>query len=532
MVTLPLYIILCLFIFSASLEMDDEDKHGARLETQLQVTDAACENSESTDSDMVQNKMYYAAYADCDMSADKPIHCMGDCNISQGMTYAHERPEDVAGDAYSRQGDGIHGHIVKCMLSVKCEEHSQELNEQGHVLPVNYTDQETNWTSDASETIQVKQEMKECPDGYDRSSEVKEIKAEHTLDVSDILSVEYCNVDVRSKLRTLTCTPHSNTFEEEMNGELSTDSICGVSSTQSRRHDNVLNVQERTSKGVKHFTVDTCGEHLAHLSEFKVRKRTHTGDKPFICVTCGKSFSRSGDLNIHERIHTGVKPFRCDTCGKSFYRSGDLNRHKTIRHTGVKPFRCDTCGNSFSRSGELKIHERIHTGIKPFRCDICGKSFTQSGQLKQHEMRHEGVKPFLCDTCGKSFIASAHLKVHEMIHTGVKPFTCDTCGKSFIRSGDLKTHELRHTGVKPFRCDKCGKSFTQSGHLKYHEMRHEGVKPFSCDTCGKSFIRPGELKIHEMIHTGVKPFLCGTCGKSFIVSSHLKRHERTHTAGY
>ena len=384
--------------------MDKEAKHEVHSDIHLQVSYAACEYSESTDSDIQQNKMYSAESADCGMSADIPIHCMDDYNILQGITCAREPPEDVqAANAFCRQGYGIHGHIVQCLPHVKCEERRQELNEQSQVLPFKNTDKETNRTNDANETIQVKQEKKECPDGYDRSSEVtrhwvicpggvlKEVKAEHTSDVSDILSGEDCNVDVGCGLRTHTCTHHNNIHDEEMNGKLSTDSTCEVSSTQFRRRDNFLKVQERTSKGVNHLTCDTCGKQFGYLSDFKVHERTHTGVKPFTCDTCGESYSQSGNLKEHERIHTGVKPFTCDTCGKSFTRSGHLKEHERI-HTGVKPFTCDTCGKSYSQSGNLKEHERIHTGVKPFTCDTCGKSFTRSGHLKQHELRHTGVK--------------------------------------------------------------------------------------------------------------------------------------------
>ena len=439
--------------------MDDEGKHEVHSATHLQVSDAACEYSESTDSDIQQNKMYSAESADCGMSANIPIHCMDDYNVLQGINCAREPSEDVqAANAVCRQGYGIHGHMVKCLPRVKCEERRQELNEQSHVLPFNNTDQETNWTNDADETIQVKQEKKEYPDVYDRSSEVtrqwvvcpgrvlKEVKAEHTSNVSDILYGEDCNVDAGCKLRTHTCTHQNNINDEEMNGKLSTDSTCGVSSTQSRRHDKVLKVHDRTSKGVKHLTCDTCGKQLAYLCKLKVHERTHTGVKPFTCDTCGKSFSHSGDLKRHERIHTGVKPFTCDTCGKSFTHSGDLTVHERI-HTGVKPFTCDTCGKSFYQSAHLKRHEITHTGITTFRCDTCGKSFVGSGDLKRHERIHTGVKSFACDTCGKSFYQSGHLKRHEKIHTGVKSFSCDTCGKSFYQSGHLKRHEKIHRGL-------------------------------------------------------------------------------------
>ena len=495
--------------------MDDEGKHAVHSETHLLVSDAASEHAESTDSDIKQNKMYSAVSADCDMFAGIPTHRVDDCNVSQCITYAHERPEDVqAGDAHSRQVDGIHGNMVKCLLSVKCEEHSQALNEQSRVLPASSTDQETNWTNDANETIQVKQEKKEYPDGYDRSSEVtrhwvvcpdgvlEEVKTEHTSDISDILSGEDCNENVDCKLRTRTCTHHNNSYDDEMNGKLSTDPTCYVASTQSRRHDNVLKVQDRTSKGVKHYNCDTCGKQFAYLSQLKMHEMTHTGVKPFTCDTCRKSFAQSGALKMHERIHASVKHFTC-TCGKSFSRSGHLKMHE-MRHKGIKPFACDICGKSFTQSGDLKRHKRIHTDVNTFRCGTCGKLFTRSGYLKLHEIIHTGVKHFMCDTCGKSFALLQDLKQHELRHEGVKPFACDSCGKSFPRPGELKLHELTHTGIKPFLCDTCGKSFARSGYLKKHERTHTSVKPFTCDACGKSFTRLDYLKQHEMRHTCVK----------------------------
>ena len=201
----------------------------------------------------------------------------------------------------------------------------------------------------------MKQEKKEYPDGYDRSSEVtrhwvvcpggvlKEVKPEHASELSDILSGEDCSVNVGRKQHIRTCTHPNNIHDEETNGKLSTDSTCDVASIQCRRNDNVMIARERMSKGVKPFTVDTCGEQLAHLSERKVRKRTHTVVKPFTCDTCDKSFAQSSNLKRHEMVHTGVKPFTCDTCEKSFTRLGHLKIHE-ILHTDVKPFTCDTCG--------------------------------------------------------------------------------------------------------------------------------------------------------------------------------------------
>ena len=302
--------------------------------------------------------MYSAVSVDCEMSSDTPTHCIDAYNISEGVECAHERSEDVQADtAYGRQRDGNYGRMVECLPSVKCEEHRQELNEQIHVLPFKNTDHETNWTNDANETIQVKHEKKEYPDGYDRIHEstrhwvvcpggvLKEVKAERTSDVSEILTVEDCSENVGRKLSTHTCTYNNNTHDQDMNGKLKTDSRCGVSSTQ--LHDTVLNVQTATNKQLKHFAGDTCGETVVHLS------------KHFTCETCGKSFAQSGTLNRHKMTHAGDKPFACDTCGKAFALSAYLKNHE-MTHKGIKPFPCDTCGKSFTRLGHLKEHEMTH----------------------------------------------------------------------------------------------------------------------------------------------------------------------------
>ena len=487
--------------------MDDEDKCGS-LENRPQVSDSPWEYSESTDSGIKQNTLYYTVAADCEVSTDITTHCMDGYSMLKGIQCAQEWPEDTQADTdYNQQEDGIRGHMVKCLPGVKCEEHRLKLNKQSHVVPSNSTDDETSLTCD----VKVKQEDKEDTDGYDRRNDptrhwivchggvLKEVKAEHTSDVSDILSVEGCNDNVGRQLSTHTCTHHNDLHDDDINVKLCTDSTCGLSLSQVRRHDNVLKVDKKSCTGRKHLMCDTRGKAYADLSQHNVHESTHARVKPFTCDTCGKSFAHSGNFNVHKRTHTGVIPFTCDTCGKSFVHNGHLANHKRT-HTCVKSFTCDTCGKSFVCLRNFNVHKRIHTGVKPFTCDTCGKSFADSRHLDVHKSIHTGVKPFTCDTCGKSFAHSGNLNVHKRTHTGVKPFTCDTCGKSFAHSGNLNVHKRTHTGVKHFTCDMCGKSFAYLKTLRSHKGTHSGVKPFTCDTCGKSFAYLIYLNLHKRAH--------------------------------
>ena len=386
---------------------DGRGKHDVCLETGLQVSDPPREYSDSTDSDIKQEETVPTVAADCEGSTDITTHCIDDYNMLKGLKPVHERPDGTQSDnEYNQQGDDIHDHVVPCLPSVKCEEHRQEPNEQSYDVPFKSTDQETSLAYDANES---KQEATEDPDGYDRRKDatrhwivcpggvLKEIKAELTSDVSDILSADDCSENVGrnpSTHRTRRTTRHSNIHDKEINLTLCTDSTRGLSSTRCRRHDSVMKVNTRSCKGVKQFMCDTCGKRLVDLSQLKLHERTHT---PFTCGACGKSFEYSGHLNNHKRTHTDV--FTFDTYGNMHAHSRTIKANARTR-TGVNPFTCDTCGKSFAHSGSLKVHQRIHTGEKSFTCDTCGKSFVQSRKRNAHERTHTCVKHFKCNTCG------------------------------------------------------------------------------------------------------------------------------------
>ena len=469
--------------------MEGKDKRDVDAEVVLQVSQ---ENSQPIESDIDQDIVLSTVSATFPFPANHLTYCSYDYQILKNIRCEYELPENMHED--SAEVHSVDDKIASGLQSAKCEE--QELNKRQAILPFVNADKTSAWTYDVNELTEVKLETKVDPDEYDRNSDdtrhwivcqggvLKQVKAEHTLDVSDdILAVEDGSHNVDQKL-------------------------CN-SSTNHATMEYQITVPERTGTCVKPFTCDTCGKSLVKSAELlKVLERTHTGMNPYICHMCSN-------------IQTCVKPYTCDTSGKSFALSSTLTAHETVHIS----YTCDTCGKSFPSPSARMVHERRHTGVKPYTCDTWGKSFASSGNLKEHERIHTGVIPYTCDTCGKSFVGSTTLKVHERIHTGVKPYTCDTCGKSFTRSTTLTVHERKHTGVKPYTCDTCGQSFARFSALREHERIHTGVKPYTCDTCGKSFAHSSSLTVHERQHTGVKPFTCDTCGKSFTQSGTLKVHQ-------
>ena len=400
--------------------MDDTDKRDVRAEIRLQLSDATQELTQHAESDTHQDII---VSTNRDLSADIPTNCTDGYIIRQYIKSEYEPLDSTQND--SQQIHGVHGHVITGLQTLTCGHLQQEMTEQNVILSFENTSQGTPLTHDSIDVIDVKTEMKYDIDGYGGNTNLtrhwitcpgcilKEVKAELTPNVSEILPLDDCSENVE-------------------------ENPC----------------------------IDT--------HNVKLHERTHRSMKPFTCDICGKSFTGSRSLKMHAITHTGVKPFTCGSCGKSFIRLCQLKMHERT-HTGAKPFTCDVCGKSFTCSGNLNKHERTHTGVKPFTCDVCGKSFTGLGNLNMHARIHSGVKPFTCGNCGKSFVQSNHLKIHKMTHTGMKPFTCDVCGKSFVSSSSFKRHERTHTGVKPFTCDSCGKSFVRLYLLKIHNMTHTGM---------------------------------------------------------
>ena len=334
----------CMLFFQShtvSLHMDPKSKYEDHEEVVLQVSQ---HDSQPAESDVKQDTVLPTVSAIFPVSAINPTYCTNDYNIE------HKLPGDVLEDICSSQKEtSVGGCIITGLRSVKCEKQLQELNEQQAILPFMDADKSSKWTCDVNEIDEVKPNKITHPDEYNVNSDetrhwivcpggvLKEVKVEHTVGVSDILSVEIGNLNDDKK--------------HYYNGTNHAKMEC----------DSTLNVREKTDAGVKHG--DTCEKSFIHPSALDRHQRTHTLAKSDICDTCGKEFASSRTLKVHERIHTGIKPYSCDACGKSFRHFSSLKYHER-RHTGVKPYNCDTCGKSFTTSSYLLVHDKNRHGTE------------------------------------------------------------------------------------------------------------------------------------------------------------------------
>ena len=204
-----------------------------------------------TESDIDQDTVLSTVSATFPVPANNPRYCCYDYNISHKLKF--ELPENTHNNVDDRNVSG--------WQSVKCEEQGQESNEQRSIIPLNNTDQTTTWPCDINKLTEVKPEKADTEE-HDRNSDetrhwivcqdgvLKEIKAENTRGVSEILLAEHGSQNVEEKQR-VSFTNHSN---------------------------------------------NECGSHL------KVHEIMSAGVKPFICDTCGKSFTRMSNLIVHDRM--------------------------------------------------------------------------------------------------------------------------------------------------------------------------------------------------------------------------------------
>ena len=133
------------------------------------------------------------------MAANNTTYCSDECILSESIKCELELPEYLQEEGAGNQQ--VHGdRYVFGLQSVKCEEQRQELHEQQHIRSSIHTDQASTWTCDVNE---VKAENTESRDEHGRNSDevkhwvvcpggvLKEVKAEHTLGVSEVSPAEY-----------------------------------------------------------------------------------------------------------------------------------------------------------------------------------------------------------------------------------------------------------------------------------------------------------------------------------------------------
>ena len=185
--------------------MEGKDKRDVDAEVVLKVSQ---ENSQPTESDSDQAIVVSTVSATFPFPTNNPSYCSYDYNILQNIRCENDLPENIRKDI--TEGDSVDDRIVSGLQSVKCEE--QDLNERRAILQFTNTDKTSALTYDANELTKVKREEAD-PDEYGRNSDetrhwvvcqggvLKEVKTEHTLDVSDILPVEYGSHNVDQKRR-------------------------------------------------------------------------------------------------------------------------------------------------------------------------------------------------------------------------------------------------------------------------------------------------------------------------------------------
>ena len=330
--------------------MDDNDKHGVHRDMGMQSSEATTVIIQPTESDINIDRVLSTESAKSGISADITSYCTDNYTIRENIKSEHEPLETTHGYACSHQIEGADGHLTTGLQTATYVHPHQETTAKPVIRSCEYLSQETTSTQDASELIEVKQEIKSDRDGYRGKTDLtrcwvtcpggllKEVKAEHTT----ILPDEDCGQDYDLKVRVQTGREHTDIQQTQTNWKISSNSQPGLPLMRFGYPDSFLNNREqKTHKETKPLSGDPCG-------------------MSFTCSKCPKSSARSDQLELHGRVHSGMKHFTCDTCGKSFRSNSHLKEHERT-HTGVKPFTCSTCGKSFARTSNLKVHKSTHT---------------------------------------------------------------------------------------------------------------------------------------------------------------------------
>ena len=168
-----------------------------------------------------------------------------DLKILRNIKCEQILPENMReNSADSQRGSSVDDRVVTGLQSVKCEGQRSGLIDQQTILPIMDTDNVLMKSCNVEELTEMKPEKNADPGEYSRTSSetrhwivcpggvLKEVKAEHTHGVSEILSVEDCS---------------------ENDAKMKCESQ--------------LSVRERKHTGLTHFIGDTCGTSLIHPNQ-------------------------------------------------------------------------------------------------------------------------------------------------------------------------------------------------------------------------------------------------------------------------
>ena len=229
-----------------------EEKHEHDVDADV----VSQEDSQPTNSNIKQDTVLSTVSATFPVLANNPTYCSYDYKFVQNMKLEHKLPEHIQEDNTGSQRGHTVDDCVFGLQTVKCEEQTLESNERRYILPFIKEDEESTWTCDMNEPTDVKPGKNANPDEYGRHFDqprhwvvcqdgvLKEVKAEHTLGVSEILPVEDASHNVVQK--------------QHIGGTNYAKPEC----------ESLPKVRKRTDTVVKHLICETCGKSINDGSIF------------------------------------------------------------------------------------------------------------------------------------------------------------------------------------------------------------------------------------------------------------------------